>query len=161
MTVLFLAISASFIVCGCASNANQSALLNLPATDVTGEWRGITQVRACETQDSGRCNAFNIVKFSLVQRSSRISGKYACSYGNFECRHDGVDSEGYVQWGDIKGSAVRLDVLLPGDLSSCLYNGRVSADRIVGSYRCYAGGGIMEQGTWQITRKTLDHAPAF
>jgi hypothetical protein len=158
MRVLFLAIS-SFKVCGCAANANQAALLSRPA-EVTGDWQGVTRVRDCQTQDSGRGSAFNLVKFSLVQRGSRINGRYACSYGNFECRHEDVDSEGYVQWGDITGSAVRMDVLFPADLSSCLYNGSVSADRIAGTYRCYAGGAVMEQGIWQMARKTVAHPSA-
>jgi hypothetical protein len=157
MTILFLAISASFIVCGCAVNANQPALLNPPATDVGGDWQGITRVRAYQTQYSGRCSASNIVKFSPVQQGSRISGKYSCFHSNFECRYGGADSEGYVQWGDINGSAVRIDVLLPSDLSSCLYIGHVPADRIAGTYRCYEGGGVMEQGIWQMARKSLDH----
>jgi hypothetical protein len=121
---------------------------------VTGDWHGITQVLACDTEGSGRCNAINKVKFSLAQRDSRISGRYSCSYGNFECRHGGADSDGYVQWGDIRGSGARVDVLFPSDLSSCLFSGDVSADTIAGTYRCYEGGALIEQGTWRMKRNT-------
>lgn len=142
----------ALIVCGCA--AKQARLGDQPASDVTGVWDGTTRVLACETTGSGRCEALNKVRFWLDQRVSRITGRYECRYGNFECRHGGADSDGYVQWGDIHGSGVRLDVLLPSDLSSCLYNGKVSADRISGTYQCYEGGAIIEQGTWQMVRRT-------
>ena len=64
--------------------------------------------------------------------------------------------DGYVQWGDIHASEIRVDVLFPSDLSSCLYAGDVSLDRIVGTYQCYEGGGILEQGTWRMVRKTSE-----
>lgn len=112
----------------------------------------MTQVLACDTVGSGRCQAVNIVNFSLYQRGSQLSGKYNCSYGSFECRHGGADSDGYVHWGDMRGSEVRLDVLLPSDLSSCLYNGDVAGDKIAGMYRCYAGGALIEQGTWRMSK---------
>jgi hypothetical protein len=112
----------------------------------------MTQVQACHTEGSGRCQAVNLVRFLLIQRGSRISGKYSCSYGSFECRHGGSDSDGRVQWGDIRGSEVRLDVLLPSDLSSCLYIGRIAGETIIGTYRCYEGGGLIEQGMWRMKR---------
>jgi hypothetical protein len=140
-------------LCGCGAQVNQPQFSNQPAPDVTGDWQGMTQVLACDTVGSGRCQAINLVRFSLVQRGSQLSGKYGCSYGSFECRHGGADSDGYVQWGDIRGSEVRLDVLLPSDLSSCLYNGDVAGETAVGMYRCYAGGALIEQGTWRISRK--------
>jgi hypothetical protein len=46
-----------------------------------------------------------------------------------------------------------VDVLFPSDLSSCLFNGDVSADTIAGTYRCYEGGALIEQGTWRMNRK--------
>ena len=149
MNNLLLVVAASFILCGCAARGNQPEFPNQPARDVTGNWHGITQVLACDTEGSGRCNAVNRVKFSLVQRDSRISGKYSCSYGNFESRHGGPDSDGYVQWGDTRGSAAHVDVLLPSDLSSCLFSWDVSADTIAGTDRCYEGGALIEQGTWR------------
>jgi hypothetical protein len=145
-------VALAFIFCGCA--ATQAPREDQPANDVTGVWDGTTRVLACETTGSGRCEALNKVRFWLDQRASRITGRYECRYGNFECRHGGADSDGYVQWGDIHGSEVRLDVLLPSDLSSCLFNGKVSAASISGTYQCYEGGAIIEQGMWQMARST-------
>jgi hypothetical protein len=140
------------LLCACVS---MRAVPQGPSDiNVTGIWDGTTQVLACDSAGSGRCNAVNKVVFSLQQRASRIAGGYHCSYGNFECRHEGIDTDGYVQWGDMHSSRVRLDVLLPTDLSSCIYNGNVSHNTIVGTYQCYEGGALVEQGTWRTVRKT-------
>jgi hypothetical protein len=156
MTRLFVVFAASFILFGCTARANRPPLVDGPTSDISGDWQGITRVLACQTQGSGRCEAVNRVRFSLIQSGAHIRGEYRCAYGNFECRHGGTDTDGYVQWGDIRGSEVRLDVLLPSDLSSCLYNGNVTAREIVGTYQCYEGGGIIEQGTWQMVRTGSD-----
>jgi hypothetical protein len=138
------------LLCACVS---MRAVPQGPSdVNVTGIWDGTTQVLACDSAGSGRCDALNKVVFSLQQHGSRIAGRYHCSYGNFECRHEGIDTDGYVQWGDMHASAVRFNVLLPTDLSSCIYNGNVSLNTIAGTYQCYEGGGLIEQGTWRTVR---------
>jgi len=54
--------------------------------------------------------------------------------------------------GWVSGRNVTLRVMLPGDLSSCLYNGLDSSTEIRGGYRCYQGGGLVEVGQWRVRR---------
>jgi hypothetical protein len=53
----------------------------------------------------------------------------------------------------VSGRDVTIRVVLPGDLSSCLYNGSgYSSNELRGTYRCYQGGGLVEVGIWQVRR---------
>jgi hypothetical protein len=48
---------------------------------------------------------------------------------------------------------VRISVLIPNDLSNCYYNGMImSPDSIRGGYSCYQGGGLLEEGNWDVQR---------
>lgn len=123
------------------------------ATKVAGYWSGTTRVTPCVFSSSGRCNAVNNITLSLEQQSDRINGKYTCAYGNLNCRNGGADDTGRIVSGRISGNEIRLSVIIPADVSNCYYNGRLTSPTTIrGGYSCYQGGGLLEEGIWDVTR---------
>jgi hypothetical protein len=132
-----------------------------PAIDLSGVWQGEIRVLPCAPgmpAESGRCDAVNRITFDLHQSgSSLVTGDYRCAIGTAVCRSENTTVQGKLIDGSVNGRNVTLRVLLPGDLSSCLYNGMDSASQIGGSYRCYQGGGLVETGQWQVQRGSGEH----
>jgi len=124
-----------------------------PATNVSGLWSGTTLVTPCDFASSGRCNAQNKITLTLAQQDNRITGNYTCSTGTMICRNGGADNTGNVQWGRISGNQIRLSLSIPADVSNCNYNGMLtSATRMHGSYMCFNGASLVEEGTWDVKR---------
>lgn len=121
------------------------------ATNVTGLWSGTTLVTPCDFAISGRCNAQNNITLKLAQQNSQITGSYTCATGTMICRNGGADNTGNVQWGRISGNLIRLSLIIPADASNCYYNGMLaSANAMHGTYMCFNGGAMVEEGTWDV-----------
>jgi len=126
----------------------------VPTSELGGLWSGTMRVMPCDIAVQ-RCNAINDITFNLTQYGSQVVGNYACAAGNMDCRHGGADSSGKIAAGSVSGNQINLAVQLPADLSDCYYNGTaISADRADGVYVCYAGGRMIEQGVWNVTRQS-------
>jgi hypothetical protein len=130
-----------------------AGLAKAQTPDVTGLWTGTTRVTPPCSFSSGRCNAVNNVTFTLRLKGDRIKGKFTCAYGNLICRNGGADNTGKVVSGRQSGNQLRLSVVLPADVSNCYYNGMfTSANSIRGTYMCYQGGELVEEGMWDLKR---------
>jgi len=130
----------------CAGNS-----ASVQAVNVTALWTGTTRVTPPCTSSSGRCNAVNNITLYFKQQGGRIKGKYTCAYGNLNCRNGDADNTGKIVSGRISGSEVRLSVVVPANLSSCYYNGRLaSPSTIHGTYFCYQGGDLAKEGMWDV-----------
>jgi hypothetical protein len=123
--------------------------------DFTGLWKGTIRVFPCSRlRERGRCNAVNNVSFTIIQDGSKISGHYTCSIGTYICRNGNADNGGKIVSGDANGKNIRFTVIVPSDVSSCRYNGvSLSRDQMRGAYTCYVGGGIAEQGRFDVMRE--------
>jgi hypothetical protein len=136
--------------------------MDKPAMDLSGVWHGEIRVLPCSPgvpAEIGRCAAVNRITFSLHQSSSAVTGDYRCAIGTTVCRSANTTVRGTLIDGSMSGRNVTLRVMLPGDLSSCLYNGLDSATQIDGSYRCYQGGGLVETGQWLVRRGSGEQYP--
>jgi hypothetical protein len=135
-------------VAGCAA----SLALQRPAFDMTGVWKGQLRVVPCSPSytEVGRCNAVNNITFSLRQTGNKLSGDYSCQFGTYVCRDANTTDRGTIMYGWLSGRAVTLRVMIPGDVSSCLFTGRASEEQVVGGYACYQGGALVEIGNWQV-----------
>jgi hypothetical protein len=130
--------------------------------DLSGVWRGELRVIPCSPgvpAEMGRCNAVNRIAFSLRQSDSTLSGEYRCAIGTMVCRDANTTDHGTVVSGQVSGRNLTMRVILPGDVSSCLFNGSDSSTDIRGGYRCYQGGGLAEVGTWQVRRGADESHP--
>ncbi len=141
-----------------------SQTIEKPAANLTGVWRGETRVIPCPANmlatETGRCNAINRITFNLRQTDSALEGTYGCGIGTLVCRDANTTTYGTVTSGTVSGRNVFMRVLLPGDLSSCLYNGFVTSPGAMwGDYRCYQGGGLVEYGQWQVSRAQGEPPP--
>jgi hypothetical protein len=130
---------------------------SMPAPgDFTGTWEGtirVTPCRALSMTESGRCNAVNKITLTIIQHDSKITGAYHCSIGTQICRNGNADDSGKITSGSASGSSIRFSVLITSDLSNCAYNGYSPAPgKIRGGYSCYVGGGLAEQGMWEVSR---------
>ena len=115
--------------------------------NVAGYWSGTTCVIPCVFSAQGRCNAVSNITFTFTQRGGRIRGKYTCAYGNLNCRTSGSDETGKIVSGRISGNEIRVSVLISADVSNCYCNGQLTSDvTITGTYSCYQGGGLREEG---------------
>lgn len=131
--------------------------------DLTGIWRGEIRVIPCfpgTPHEVGRCNAVNRITFDLRQNDSTLTGDYRCAIGTMVCRDANTTDHGTVASGQVSGRNVTMRIVLPGDLSSCLYNGSDSSGQLRGGYRCYQGGGLAEVGLWQVSRGAVEQSPA-
>ena len=123
------------------------------ASNVSGLWSGTTLVTPCDFASSGRCNAENKITLELTQQNNRITGTYTCTTGTMVCRNGGADNTGNVQWGRISSNLIRHSLTIPADGSNCYYNGMLaSASTMHGSYMCYNGASLVEEGTWNVMR---------
>lgn len=141
---------------GCATAAPPpaAAVAGAPGVNLSGVWRGQSILIPCgwAAHSESICNAMNVITFTLTQSGSEVSGRYACFFGNYICRHDGVDDAGYIASGHVDGHHLLMRVMIPADVSSCMFYGIFSAKRISGRYSCYEGGSIVEEGDWRVAR---------
>jgi hypothetical protein len=133
-----------------------------PPLNLGGTWKGESRVIPCLPRQSalGRCNAVNRITFTLEQDGSVIRGKYKCAIGTAVCRDANKTTKGKIVDGTLSGQTIALRVMFSADVSSCLFNGNAGPAAISGTYRCYAGGGLSEMGTWQVSRPgSTEQAP--
>jgi hypothetical protein len=88
----------------------------------------------------------------LTQQNNRLKGNYTCAFGTMICRHGGADNTGSVVSGRISENQIRLSVMIPADVSHCYYSGVISATTMHGTYMCFNGGDLVEEGTWDVKR---------
>jgi hypothetical protein len=158
---ILIAILLSLTACS-ASNTMDKPPIGKPSTDLSGVWQGEIRVLPCSPgvpAEIGRCDAVNRITLSLHQNDSGVTGDYRCAIGTTVCRDANTTVQGRLIDGSVNGRNVTLRVMLPGDVSSCLYNGLDSATQIGGSYRCYQGGGLVEIGQWQVRRGSGEQNP--
>jgi hypothetical protein len=125
-----------------------------PAVELSGVWKGESLLTPCGWfgHSESVCNAMNLITFTLIQSDSKLSGRYTCAYGNYVCRHGGIDRSGYITSGRVSGQRMTMRVMIPADVSSCLFSGTFAEGQIAGRYTCYEGGGIAEEGDWRVVR---------
>jgi hypothetical protein len=136
--------------------------MDKPPMDLSGVWQAEIRVLPCSPgvpAEIGQCAAVNRLTFSLHQSDSTVTGDHRCVIGTTVCRSANTTARGTLIDGSVSGRNVTLRVMLPGDLSSCLYNGLESATQIDGSYRCYQGGGLVEMGRWLMRRGLGEQYP--
>ncbi len=117
-----------------------------PALDVTGIWDGLS-VATCAGR-MARCGGVVRISLAMIQNDSAISGTYRCSSRYAMCRS--LNASGRIAVGEIRGPGVSLRVMFE-DVSSCIFNGRFTAQSGGGAYVCLQGG-IVERGFWQVRR---------
>lgn len=156
----FLAIVLAVALGGCAASSSAQPVAITAAqsrsgtVDFTGVWKG-KSIEACElnllgSQSPGRCNAIEKITFNLKQAGDKLSGTYNCEYGTMVCRDEAHN--GHIMYGSVRGDALSFTILLPSDGSSCTFDGRYGSEKMTGSYTCYQGGGLVDQGSWQVTQ---------
>jgi hypothetical protein len=136
-----------------ASPAHSNSGEPRPIFDTSGVWDG-QSVASCNafnpTSFSTRCNAINKITLTMVQENAKITGFYKCSIGNTGCRNQ--NDSGTIASGSMKNGRLALRIGMP-DGSSCIFNGLpIAANQIRGSYSCYQGGGLAEQGRFEVAR---------
>jgi hypothetical protein len=121
----------------------------------SGLWTGTLRVIPCTAlRDAARCGAVNKITFTILQDGTKVSGSYTCAIGTQICRNGNADNSGKIVSGNVNGNNLRFSVILPADVSNCSYNGfSPSPGRMRGAYNCYQGGGLIEQGDFQVTRE--------
>jgi hypothetical protein len=121
----------------------------------TGLWKGTLRVFPCFTlRERGRCGAVNKITFTIIEDESKVSGHYTCTIGTQICRNGNADDSGKIVAGTTSGNSIRFNVIVPSDVSNCHYNGFISAPgQMRGAYSCYQGGGLIEQGGFDVTRE--------
>ncbi|MGH7905634.1 MAG: hypothetical protein ACREP6_03310 [Candidatus Binataceae bacterium] len=120
---------------------------------MTGMWEGSSRA-SCNAFNpmafNTRCNAINRITLTMVQEGAKITGFYKCSVGTTDCRNQ--NDSGNIASGTDKNGRLSLRIMLP-DGSSCIFNGaKVKHNVIAGSYSCYQGGGLVEQGSYAVKR---------
>ena len=154
-TPLFLAcrliLLVAIVLNGCA--LSRASPPQLPGLDVSGVWEGTSIVTPCGFfHAESICNAVNRITLVLFRSGGGVTGSYRCDYGNYICRHGNMDRAGYIATGSINGSRMSIRVMIPADVSSCMFYGRFTPERANGGYTCYAGGGVVEVGIWEAAR---------
>jgi hypothetical protein len=122
--------------------------------DITGVWKGTTTLAPCGAMNHSEsiCNAVNRIVLFLVQENSEVRGTYRCDFGTYICRDNNIANSGYIARGTITGNHAVMRIMIPADVSSCMYYGIFSEERAGGHYTCFEGGGIVEQGVWEAER---------
>ena len=149
LSVALALICRQFQACTPLQSSPQSALF--PA-GIEGLWSG-TSVASCERfmTEFGRCNAQQKITFNIVRNDSKYVGTYSCAYGSMVCRNG--NDLGKIVGVTLTGSDLtRLRVELP-DGSSCLFSGIFQKEEVGGTYQCYGGAAIIEQGSWRASRQ--------
>ncbi len=121
--------------------------------ELAGYWVG-TSTAFCNLNPAEldmRCNSINVITLSLFEDNNRMSGFYKCSFGNQDCRNQ--NDSGKVAAARMRGRRLEMRIAMP-DLSSCIFEGAANSPASMqGTYFCYQGGGLMEQGRFEIRRR--------
>jgi hypothetical protein len=120
----------------------------------TGVWKGTLRVTCLPMmRDRSRCGAVNDITFTIIMDGSQVSGHYTCAIGTAICRNGNDAKTGKIVSGRADAKNIRFSVMVPSDVSSCSYSGYGPEPGIMrGGYSCYQGGGLIEQGTFEVSR---------
>ncbi len=129
---------------GTASNVGQAAA----ESKVVGVYEG-TSLASCNMSLPDRCNAQQIIRIRLVQEDSGLRGHYRCAYGTMNCYN--MNETGKIAKASLNGNQMTARVQMP-DGTSCIYTARMHGTAFSGGYSCYAGGTMIEAGSWNGRR---------
>jgi hypothetical protein len=120
----------------------------------TGIWKGTLRVSCLSRMpDRGRCGAVNDITFTIIEDGSQVSGHYTCAIGTAICRNGNDARTGQITSGKVDGKNIRFSIVVPSDVSSCNYSGySPEPGSMRGGYSCYEGGGLIEQGMFEVMR---------
>jgi hypothetical protein len=126
-----------------ATNANSDPL--------EASWDGTTLAVCGVNTYPSRCNAQQKVKITLLRNDNgRVTGYYACSYGNQTCFRQ--NTTGKVTQATLSGNQLFIRVSCP-DGTGMIFQGRVvNGDQISGGYTATTGGSVIESGIWRAAR---------
>jgi hypothetical protein len=143
--ILFMALA--FAALGCFQTQSQTMNIN---TSILGIWSG-TSTASCTFPYTrpGRCNAQQKITLLIIKKTNGYGGQYSCAYGNMVCRNANESGQ-IVAVTSPGGSLEQIRVELP-DGTSCLYTGGFQTHQVKGTYACYGGASIIEQGYWQAS----------
>ncbi len=145
----------SILAAGPGATGPADAQTDNPPAGFSGTWTGTLRVTPCMAtlRDRSRCGAVNNITFTIVEDGSEVSGHYTCAVGTAICRNGNDAKNGKITSGRVSGKQIRFSVLVPSDVSNCNYTGYSSEPGTMrGGYSCYQGGGLIEQGMFQVTR---------
>jgi hypothetical protein len=151
-----LFISAALILAAIIGAVTTAGAQPAPAQPAgfTGLWKGTLRVMPSPVlRERSRIGAVNNITFTIIQDDSKVSGHYTCSIGTQICRNGNADHAGKIVSGQASGNNIRFSVVVSADVSSCQYTGfSPSPGQMRGGYSCYQGGGLIEQGNFEVTR---------
>ncbi len=167
-TAVILIALATIALTGCATSPNQvtyptaplAGTVSIPGNDqgsqtaankangVVGVWDGLT-LASCDTSPPSRCNAQEKVTLTFIEGASGITGYYRCAYSTMDCL--GQNETGKVANASLSGGLITARVEM-SDGTSCLYTGHTADNIVNGGYSCYAGGSLIESGSWNAKR---------
>jgi hypothetical protein len=131
------------------------AQTSTPPAGFTGVWKGRLRVTPCPPtmREQSRCGAVNNITFTIIEDGSEVSGHYTCAIGTVICRNGNDAKTGKIISGRVSGKNIRFSVMVPSDVSNCDYTGySPKPGNMRGGYTCYQGGGLVEQGMFEVTR---------
>ena len=119
--------------------------------DVSGVWEGssIADCIGIGIANPGRCRAVERIMLTMIQRGSKVSGSYRCSFGTEDCRNH--EESGAIAFGSFKQGRVMVRVMLE-DGASCYFTGIPRQNRFDGGYSCF-GEAVMEHGRFTTHRR--------
>jgi hypothetical protein len=82
----------------------------------------------------------------MIETDKGLRGYYRCAYGNLNCYN--MNETGKIVDATLSGAQLTARVQMP-DGTSCVYTGRTAGNGVNGGYTCYAGGSLIESGSWQ------------
>jgi hypothetical protein len=129
-------------------NDQASQAASNKANGVIGVWEGLT-LASCNTSSPTRCNAQEKVTLTFIEGTSGVTGYYRCAYSTMDCL--GQNETGKVANASLNGGQITARVEMP-DGTSCLYTGHTADNIVNGGYSCYAGGSLIESGSWNARR---------
>lgn len=154
---LLLFLSCGLILALIAARAKSTFAQPAPAQPAgfTGLWKGSLRVMPSPNLlERSRLGAVNNITFTIIQDDSKISGHYTCSIGTQICRNGNADNSGKIVSGTASGNNIRFSVIVSADVSNCQFTGYSSSPgQMRGGYSCYQGGGLIEQGNFEVTRE--------
>jgi len=118
--------------------------------NVAGLWTGGSEAYCgAFVHEPGRCFARQQISFTLVQKQSRLSGFYQCSFGNQICLR--LDERGEIKYATLTADSILMRVMMD-DGMDCIFQAQLHGDKMNGGYDCLQGGGELEEGIWQTER---------
>jgi hypothetical protein len=116
---------------------------------VTGVWHGTSTASCPFFVLPGRCAAVQKITLTIFQRGSEITGFYRCATGSVVCLN--INETGVIKAARLDGRRLSFRVMMR-DGSSCFFTTVPAGEEMRGGYSCYQGGGLLEQGRWDVRR---------